>query len=338
LPSLRSETCHQHIMKKFSNLKRDFRTLYKPRGRDRRRENAQALSEDDSESLRPHTHEGWVGRPTGLDPTQPRYHAVEQAESIRSERENIMHDFQHANPAYCPQRVIEESIQSMQRPDDRIGSSAQERETQDEGDVISYTEPFVFEKLPDQETVMEGTKPSTLKKSQDQAATEDTDPNALEDSEIQEAMPSDTEPDLQNQEEVPEETEPLTFEEAQAIRDQSYLAFASEEEDDFTDGPARFVLGVDGIKQCAALLLTYELSQKIQKAIHAQREYVRIEDASLSQRQALSRLEGDVRRQVASCNTRLAIMEEENRLDSDDARNLEQQREKLELMVEDVQS
>jgi hypothetical protein len=330
------ETYYQHTMKAFSNLKRDFRTRYKPRGRDRRRGNAQALGEDDSESLRPDT-------------------AMTQ-DSVMSTREDIISDAHLANPAYCPQQVIEESMQPTERLDGRIDSSAKGKETQDEGEVIEYTEPFVFEKIPDRETAVEDTMPSAPKELQNQAAMEDTDPgtpeefqdqatmqdtdpDALEDSKVQEAMPSDTDLDLQNQEEeqTQEALEPLTFEEAQAIRDQSYLAFASEEEDDFTDGPARFVLGVDGIKQCAALLLTYELSQKIQKAIHGQREYVRVENASLSQRQALSRLEGDVRRQVASCNTRLAIMEEENRLDSEDAQNLEQQRAKLELMVEDVQ-
>jgi hypothetical protein len=323
------EIYYQHIMKAFSNLERDFRTRYKPRGRDRRRGNAQALGEDDSESLRPDT-------------------AMTQ-DSVMSTREDIMSDAHLANPAYCSQQVIGESIQPTERPDGRIDSSAK-------GEVIVYTEPFVFEKLPDREMAVEDTMPSAPKELQNQAAIEDTDPNTPEEpqdqaktqdtepsvpeqSGVHETMPSDTDLDLQNQEEeqAPEDISPLTSEEAQAIRDQSYLAFASEEEDDFTNGPARFVLGVDGIKQCAALLLTYELSQKIQKAIYGQREYVRVENASLSQRQALSRLEGDVRRQVASCNTRLAIMEEENRLDSEDAQNLEQQRAKLELMVEDVQ-
>jgi hypothetical protein len=327
------EIYYQHTMKAFSNLKRDFRTRYKPRGRDMRRGNAQALDEDDSESLRPDT-------------------AMTQ-DSVMSTREDIMSDAHFANLAYRSQQVIGESIQPTERPDGRIDSSAKGRETQDEGEVIEYTEPFVFEKLPDRETAVdmpsaleepqnqaatEDTDSNTPEEPQDQAPTQDTEPSAPEESEAQEAMPEDTDLDLQNQEEeATEDLSPLTFEEAQAIRDQSYLAFASEEEDDFTDGPARFVLGVDGIKQCAALVLTYELSQKIQKAIHGQREYVRVENASLSQIQALSRLEGDVRRQVASCNTRLAIMEEENRLDSEDAQNLEQQRAKLELMVEDVQ-
>jgi hypothetical protein len=73
-------------MKAFSNLKRDFRTRYKPRGRDMRRGNAQALDEDDSESLRPDT-------------------AMTQ-DSVMSTREDIMSDAHFANLAYRSQQVM----------------------------------------------------------------------------------------------------------------------------------------------------------------------------------------------------------------------------------------
>jgi hypothetical protein len=46
---------------------------------------------------------------------------------------------------------------------------------------------------------------------------------------------------LEYQESIAEETELITFEEAQALRDQAYRTFACEEPEDFTDGPARIV-------------------------------------------------------------------------------------------------
>lgn len=135
-----------------------------------------------------------------------------------------------------------------------------------------------------------------------------------------------------------EEVQVLTFEEAQAMRDPFYVTFNVEEREDYTQGPARFILAADGVNNCAAMLMTFDLSQAIQEAIHGQREYLRLETAGLFHRQSLWRLEHRVQREIASCNTRLAIMEEEGRLESDDARNQERQLANLELMVSDVQS
>jgi len=122
------------------------------------------------------------------------------------------------------------------------------------------------------------------------------------------------------------------------MRNPFYVTFNVEEEDDYTAGPARFILAADGVNNCAAFLMTFDLSQAIQEAVHAQREYLRMETAGLFHRQSLWRLEHAVQREIASCNTRLAIMEEEGRLESEDAGKLERQLANLNLMVQDVQA
>ena len=86
-----------------------------------------------------------------------------------------------------------------------------------------------------------------------------------------------------------EEDDPeWTFEEAQSVRDQVYVTFNTEAKDDYTDGPARFMVAQDGVKHCAALLITFGLSQTIQEAILGHREYLRTEKAGLFHRQSVT--------------------------------------------------
>ncbi|OCL12335.1 hypothetical protein AOQ84DRAFT_420121 [Glonium stellatum] len=48
--------------------------------------------------------------------------------------------------------------------------------------------------------------------------------------------------------------------------------FSVEEEEDYTSGPAKMIIANDGSKKCAALLLSFELSTKIQNALTGQRK------------------------------------------------------------------
>ncbi|KAM0709509.1 hypothetical protein Q7P35_003548 [Cladosporium inversicolor] len=137
--------------------------------------------------------------------------------------------------------------------------------------------------------------------------------------------------------EYDEENPEWTFEGAQSVRDQVYVSFSTEARDDYTDGPARFMVAQDGVKHCAALIMTFDLSQGIQGAIKGHREYLRAENAGLFHRQSLLRLEDDVQLEISRSYTRLALMQEEGRTESEDAQKLVQQREKLELMLEDVE-
>jgi hypothetical protein len=233
------------------------------------------------------------------------------------------------------QKVIDESIESL-RQSRCHGDSTDPGSLQDEGKVMTYTEPFTFDNAHSEEGMAEDIEPLTSETSKrQQEVAEDTEPFSPERSPNQEIFAEDAE--HLSFDEAQDQEGAMDVDEAQAVRNKAYFAFDCEEEDDYTDGPARFVLAVDGIKHCAALLMTYELSKKIQKAIHGHRKYLRAENAGLSQRQSLSRLENGVRREISSCNTRLAILEEENRLDSEDGRKLGKQLENLELMLSDVQ-
>ena len=138
------------------------------------------------------------------------------------------------------------------------------------------------------------------------------------------------------QDSIAEETELLTFEEAQALRDQAYRTFACEEPEDFTDGPTRTIVASDNIKRCAALLVPYDLSQKIQEALQGQHDFSRIEREGLFRRQSLLRLEDDVHREIFSCKARLCRLEDAGQMEAEDAQKLQQQMANLQLMLPDI--
>ena len=117
----------------------------------------------------------------------------------------------------------------------------------------------------------------------------------------------------------------------QAIRDQAYIYIQPEQPEDYTVGPARMVISNDGVEECPALLMTYELSTRIQRASRAQRDFARSEQDALRQREVLSNFEIDLEHQIASHSTKLAIFEEES--PSEEQKALEEELEILELML-----
>lgn len=87
--------------------------------------------------------------------------------------------------------------------------------------------------------------------------------------EAQEPIPVESETDIEeepqdlsteNTQFDPEVAQKMSPEEIQAYRERAYIKFDVEEVDDYTDGPPRLIAGDDGIKPCAALFLTYEMS------------------------------------------------------------------------------
>ncbi|KAI7486500.1 hypothetical protein KC351_g3286 [Hortaea werneckii] len=72
----------------------------------------------------------------------------------------------------------------------------------------------------------------------------------------------------------------------QTLREEAYVQFDGEEADDYTGGPARFVLASDGVQSCAAVLMTFDLSLKIRESLHAQRAFAIAETRALSEEQA----------------------------------------------------
>jgi hypothetical protein len=130
--------------------------------------------------------------------------------------------------------------------------------------------------------------------------------------------------------------EPITFEEAQSLRDQLCIQFTTEAPEDFTDGPARIIGSADGVKRCAALLVPDDLSQKIQKALQGQHNFSHIQREGLFRRQSLLRLEDDVHREIFSCKAILCRLEVAGQMETEDAQKLGQQMGNLQLMLPDI--
>lgn len=320
-------------MRTFNNLKRDFRGLYRPRHRSRRRDRAHTLDNDAIDALH-------VGSAIPMDSVEsPRV-----AEAARPSTAPAGQAGQFAQPSsgghqepVITRELASDDVDTDLRMDDQseirrplsvalnieepagqAGESAGAQSDHDHEASVSAEEPDICgdDTASHMEPQSDTGRPRLVAE----------DVGEYEDDFHKGPVPEDD-----------EEAPVLTFEEAQSIRDQVYVTFASEGREDYTAGPARFIQAADGVQHCVALLMTFDLSQAIQEAIQGHREFLRVETAAMFHRQTLLRLEGGVRREIASCNTRLAIMEEEGRLESDDARNLGQQLEKLELMHSDVQ-
>ncbi|KAI7250890.1 hypothetical protein KC343_g5732 [Hortaea werneckii] len=97
--------------------------------------------------------------------------------------------------------------------------------------------------------------------------------------------------------------------EQQAIRNESYIISTGEEPDDYTEGPARLVVASDGIKECAALLLTCELSAKIQQAVEARRNHDRLRQKAVRTLEVALNFEMDLETEIANHESRLLMLE-----------------------------
>lgn len=65
------------------------------------------------------------------------------------------------------------------------------------------------------------------------------------------------------------------------------LQFEGEDESDYTDGPVRLVAATDSTKPCAALLISLDLSKKIQAAIHCERDFESNERKTIAEQEGL---------------------------------------------------
>lgn len=326
----------QKVMKAFESLKRDFRGLYQSKSKVKKRDRAQSLDNGPMDALR-----GGSAIPLApVDSTQIADSEVTRpstAPTLQTEQSD------HAFPDSHYVRVVKST---------EPGSAGDELDSpmEDQGDLKRPQS--LMQGIEDANTPAgSSSRPSSDRWQKAVAQGDVAGPNhnhvdsPMETRSIVGRRLSATANDEQpsgslDQVSTPEKDEgnpEWTFEEAQSVRDQVYVIFTTEARDDYTDGPARFMVAQDGVKHCAALLMTFDLSQAIQEAILGHREYLRAENVGLSQRQSLSRLEDDVQLEISSCNTRLALMDEEGRMESEDAQKLVQQQEKLELMLEDVQ-
>lgn len=324
----------QYAMKTFETLKRDFRGLYASKSKVKKRGRAQTLETGAVETLN-----GQPDIPLASVASQP-VDAVRPSTAPAGTVEN----FAQVSADHF-QEPGAQAVQSTRAGDDLDSPMEDQSDIKRPLSVIgainSPSSPAQGSiQAPDENFHLEEGRASAVKPSDDSTASGLV---ALSDAKVAISTAEETggPNESSHQEPAPESEEGVqsfTFEEAQEMRDPFYVTFNVEEREDYTEGPARFILAADGVKDCVAMLMTFDLSQVIQESIRAQREYTRIETLGLFHRQSLWRLEHGIQREIASCNTRLAIMEEEGRLQSGDAHKLERQLANLELMVPDVQS
>lgn len=128
-----------------------------------------------------------------------------------------------------------------------------------------------------------------------------------------------------------EEPVEWTPEQAQAVREANYVTFDSEDETDFTGGPARMVAATDGVVTCTALLVTFDLSKTFQRAMKAQRDYYKVKEAANQKTEALLRFESTLEAQIASHRSHLTMPD----LDAARKSTLDAELFTLELMVDE---
>ncbi|KAI6813765.1 hypothetical protein KC342_g16692 [Hortaea werneckii] len=121
--------------------------------------------------------------------------------------------------------------------------------------------------------------------------------------------------------------------EQQAIRNASYIVSTGEEPGDYTEGPARLVAASDGIKDCAALLLTWELSARIQQAVQAQRDHHRSRQKAVRQLEVALNFEMDLETEIANHESRLSMLEAEELADQETVVALQEELATLKSML-----
>lgn len=147
----------------------------------------------------------------------------------------------------------------------------------------------------------------------------------------------DTEPNVQGTHEddshAGHEEHPivLTPEQAQAVREANYFVFEGEDETDYTRGPARMVEATDGVDDCTALLMTLDLSQAMQEAINAQRDFLKAKAAATEKVAALLRFDATIEAQISSHRSHLTMPD----LDPTKKSSLQTELSNLELMAEE---
>ncbi|KAI7351040.1 hypothetical protein KC320_g5226 [Hortaea werneckii] len=123
--------------------------------------------------------------------------------------------------------------------------------------------------------------------------------------------------------------------EQQAIRNESYIISTGEEPDDYTEGPARLVVASDGIKECVAVLLTWEFSAQIQQAVEAQRDHDRLRQKAVRALEVALNFEMNLESEIANHESRLSILETEEISDQERVVALQEELATLKSMLKD---
>ncbi|KAI7124505.1 hypothetical protein KC352_g32337, partial [Hortaea werneckii] len=123
--------------------------------------------------------------------------------------------------------------------------------------------------------------------------------------------------------------------EQQAIRNESYIISTGEEPDDYTEGPTRLVVASDGIKECVAVLLTWDFSAQIQHAVEAQRDHNRLRQKAVRALEVALNFEMNLETEIANHESRLSILETEEISDQERVVALQEELVTLKSMLKD---
>ncbi|SMR52179.1 unnamed protein product [Zymoseptoria tritici ST99CH_3D1] len=124
----------------------------------------------------------------------------------------------------------------------------------------------------------------------------------------------------------------------QDVRDGFYVSMEEELSDDYTAGPARFVVATDGIKDCGALLMTHDLSGLVKQALHAERKYAKAEQLEIDSRVQLMNLESGVEREIRAHEYRLRQHKsDEVATDEPESSASSKELENLRLLLKDIE-
>ncbi|KAI7177230.1 hypothetical protein KC316_g7977 [Hortaea werneckii] len=125
----------------------------------------------------------------------------------------------------------------------------------------------------------------------------------------------------------------------QALRNKAYVQFNGEDADDYTSGPARFVIASDGVKPCAAMLMTLELSAKIKRALRAQHEFAHADTRALHEDRANLKFELELHEAMRRCKRRMFDVAELGTAEADAKHeSLSSQMDKLQLLLENAEA
>lgn len=129
----------------------------------------------------------------------------------------------------------------------------------------------------------------------------------------------------------------VTWEDAQKVREATYVTFNSEDETDYTKGPVRMVLAPDGVEWVVALLMNLPLSQSIQNALKHKRYYEQRRRDAARRKQQLMHLSLDVESEIASHESKLVQMRNEIPAHNPKRLDLQSHLSMLELMLKEIE-
>lgn len=159
--------------------------------------------------------------------------------------------------------------------------------------------------------------------------------------EIIEDQPTDAFPPLSEALEAEKFSQPETMAETvdeEAMRHAEYIIFNGEDETDYTRGLPRLVFAHDGVERCAGLLMTLDLSRKIQAAVRSQRRYAASAIKARRSDDADYDFEDKLRTRISDHEDRVFMLENSGDSASEEFTALQDELTKLHLLMENTKA